>query len=32
VPAADAVTVDSTSLTIDEVVMRIMAEARARGL
>lgn len=32
VPAADAVTVDSTSLTIDEVVDRIMAEARARGL
>jgi cytidylate kinase len=32
VPAADAVTVDSTNLTIDEVVDRIMAEARARGL
>jgi cytidylate kinase len=32
VPAADAVTVDSTSLTIDEVVDRIMAEARSRGL
>jgi cytidylate kinase len=32
VPAADAVTVDSTTLTIDEVVDRIMAEARARGL
>jgi cytidylate kinase len=32
VPAADAVIVDSTSLTIDEVVDRIMAEARARGL
>jgi cytidylate kinase len=31
-PAADAVTVDSTTLTIDEVVDRIMAEARARGL
>jgi cytidylate kinase len=31
-PAADAVTVDSTSLTIDEVVDRIMAEVRARGL
>ncbi len=32
VPAADAITVDSTSLTIDEVVDRIMAEARSRGL
>jgi len=32
VPAADAVTVDSTGLTIDEVVDRIMAEARSRGL
>ncbi len=31
VPAADAITVDSTSLTIDEVVDRIMAEARSRG-
>jgi len=32
VPAADAITVDSTSLTIGEVVDRIMAEARSRGL
>lgn len=32
VPAADAVLVDSTNLAIDEVVDRIMAEARSRGL
>jgi cytidylate kinase len=32
VPAADAVILDSTSLSIDEVVTRVMAEARARGL
>lgn len=32
VPAVDAIVVDSTSLGIDEVVDRIMAEARARGL
>jgi cytidylate kinase len=32
VPAADAITVDSTSLSIEAVVDRIMAEARARGL
>jgi cytidylate kinase len=32
VPAPDAIVVDSTSLAIDEVVDRIMAEARARGL
>jgi cytidylate kinase len=32
VPAADAVLVDSTSLTIDEVVDRVMAEVRARRL
>lgn len=32
VPAADAITVDSTSLGIEEVVDRIMAEARSRGL
>lgn len=32
VPAADAIVVDSTSLGIEEVVDRIMAEARARGL
>ncbi len=32
VPAPEAIVVDSTSLTIDEVVDRIMAEAAARGL
>jgi cytidylate kinase len=32
VAAADAVTVDSTALTIGQVVDRIMAEARSRGL
>jgi cytidylate kinase len=32
VPAPEAIVVDSTSLGIDEVVDRIMAEARARGL
>jgi cytidylate kinase len=32
VPAQEAIVVDSTSLGIDEVVDRIMAEARARGL
>lgn len=32
VPAQDAVLVDSTSLSIDEVVDRIMAEVQARGL
>jgi cytidylate kinase len=32
VPAADAIAVDSTSLNIEAVVDRIMAEARARGL
>jgi cytidylate kinase len=32
VPAPEAIVVDSTSLAIDEVVDRIMAEARARGL
>lgn len=32
VAAADAITVDSTSLSIGEVVDRIMAEARSRGL
>ncbi|HUG73043.1 MAG TPA: (d)CMP kinase [Steroidobacteraceae bacterium] len=32
VPAADAIAVDSTSLSIEAVVERIMAEARARGL
>lgn len=32
VPAADAVLVDSTSLSIEEVVDLIMAEVRARGL
>ncbi len=32
VPAAEAIVIDSTSLGIDEVVNRIMAEARARGL
>jgi CMP/dCMP kinase len=32
VPAAEAVLVDSTSLTIDEVVDRVMAEIRARKL
>ncbi len=31
-PADDAVTIDSTSLTIDEVVQRIMAEVRARRI
>ena len=31
-PAADAVLIDSTHLTIAEVVDRVMAEARARGL
>jgi cytidylate kinase len=31
-PAADAVTIDSTSLTIDEVVQRIMAEVQARRI
>ncbi|HWL61442.1 MAG TPA: (d)CMP kinase [Steroidobacteraceae bacterium] len=31
-PAADAMTIDSTSLTIDEVVQRIMAEVRARRI
>jgi cytidylate kinase len=31
-PAADAVTIDSTSLTIEEVVQRIMAEVRARRI
>jgi len=32
VPAADAITVESTNLTINEVVDRIMAEVRSRGL
>lgn len=32
VPAADAITIDSTSLTVNEVVDRIMAEVRSRGL
>jgi cytidylate kinase len=32
VPAADAVLLDSTHLAIDEVVERVMAEVRARGL
>jgi cytidylate kinase len=32
VPAQEAIVVDSTNLGIDEVVDRIMAEARARGL
>jgi cytidylate kinase len=32
VPAADAVMLDSTHLTIGEVVDRVMAEVRARGL
>ncbi len=32
VPAADAVMLDSTHLTIHEVVDRVMAEVRARGL
>jgi cytidylate kinase len=32
VPAQEAIVVDSTSLGIDEVVDRIMAEARTRGL
>ena len=32
VPAADAMLLDSTHLTIAEVVERVMAEARARGL
>jgi CMP/dCMP kinase len=32
VPSPEAIVVDSTSLGIDEVVDRIMAEARARGL
>jgi CMP/dCMP kinase len=31
-PAADAVQLDSTHLTISEVVERVMAEVRARGL
>lgn len=31
-PAADAMTIDSTSLTIDEVVQRIMAEVQARRI
>lgn len=31
-PAADAISVDSTNLGIEEVVDRILAEARARGL
>jgi CMP/dCMP kinase len=32
VPASDAVMLDSTNLTISEVVDRVMAEVRARGL
>jgi cytidylate kinase len=32
VPAADAVMLDSTHLSIEEVVDRVMAEVRARGL
>jgi cytidylate kinase len=32
VPSPAAIVVDSTSLAINEVVDRIMAEARARGL
>ena len=32
VPAADAIMVDSTHLAVSEVVDRIMAEARSRGL
>ena len=32
VPSPAAIVIDSTSLTIDEVVERIMAEAEARGL
>ena len=31
-PAADAVVVDTTHLGLDEVVDRIIAEARARGM
>jgi cytidylate kinase len=31
-PAADAVLVDSTHLTVEEVVDQVLAEARARGL